>query len=124
MDGVGGSSRPVYRWRTPFGAVVSAGLAACGLLVMATAGATDRPGLPAPGPWTCPASHPIKGYVSADAGRRVYFVPAHPFYDEASPERCYASEDEARHDGGRPAGAPATRPATDGLANLTGRNVT
>src|SRR5205814_1742350 len=33
------------------------------------------------------------------------------FYDEASPERCYATEDEARHDGGRPANMPLpTRP--------------
>jgi hypothetical protein len=74
--------------------------------------APARPGLPAQDPWSCPASHPIKGYASAEAGRRLYFVPGHPFYDEASPERCYASEDEARHDGGRPAGAPAplTRP--------------
>lgn len=102
----------------------AAGLVACGLLVVAKAGATDRPGLPAPGPWTCPASHPIKGYVSAESGRRVYFVPAHPFYDEASPERCYASEAEARHDGGRPAGAPAALPVSDGLANLERRGMT
>ncbi len=82
-----------------------------GLVVGAEAGA--RPGVPASDPWTCPASHPVKGYLTTDAGRRVYFLPGHPFYDEASPERCYASEEEARHDGGRPAGAPATpaRPA-------------
>jgi hypothetical protein len=118
-------SPPVYRWRPLCGAMMfAAGLAACGLLAVTKAGAADRPGLPALGPWTCPASHPIKGYVSAEAGRLVYFLPAHPFYDEASPERCYASEDEARHDGGRPAGAPATLPATDGLANLRGRDLT
>jgi hypothetical protein len=87
----------------------------------ALAGAADRPGLPAPGPWSCPASHPIKGYVAAESGRRVYFVPAHPFYDEASPERCYASEDEARHDGSRPAWTPATPPISGELAYLEGR---
>jgi len=78
------------------------GLAMAAVLVCAPA-AAGRPGLAAQDPWSCPASHPIKGYVSAEAGRRLYFVPAHPFYDEASPERCYATEDEARHDGGRPA---------------------
>jgi hypothetical protein len=99
---------------------------ACGLVVFggARAGAAERPGLPAPALWSCPASHPIKGYVSAESGRRVYFVPTHPFYDEASPERCYASEDEARHDGSRPAGAPAPPPASGELAHLTGRERT
>ncbi len=63
----------------------------------------DRPGVPPVDPWTCPASHPIKGYVTA-ASRRVYFAPGNAFYAEASPERCYASEDEARRDGGSPAG--------------------
>ena len=86
---------------------IRAGLLFCGIGVVAIAGAGERPGLPAAGPWSCPASHPIKGYVSAESGRRVYFVPAHPFYDEASPERCYATEEEARHDGSRPAGNPA-----------------
>ena len=75
--------------------------------VVAIAAAGPRPGLPAAGPWSCPASHPIKGYLLAESGRRVYFVPEDPFYDEASPDRCYATEDEARHDGSRPAGAPA-----------------
>ena len=62
--------------------------------------------------------------MSTEPGRRVYFVPGHPFYDEASPERCYASEDEARHDGGLPAGAPATLPVSDGLAKLEGARAT
>ena len=91
------------------------------VLAAAWAGAAERPGLPAPGPWACPPSHPIKGYVSAESGRRVYFVPAHPFYDEASPERCYASEDDARHDGSRPAWTPATPPVSGELAHLEGR---
>jgi hypothetical protein len=77
-----------------------------GLMVGAEGAA--RPGLPAADPWTCPDSHPIKGYVTADPRGRVYFVPGHPFYDEASPERCYATEDEAQRDGARPAGRPST----------------
>ena len=70
-------------------------------------------------------SHPIKGYVGAEAGRRLYFVPGHPFYDEASPERCYASEEEARHDGSRPAGAPVTpaRPGELARGEMTERRV-
>ncbi|MBI3825900.1 MAG: hypothetical protein HY294_07890 [Candidatus Rokubacteria bacterium] len=69
---------------------------------VASARATDRPGVPPEDPWTCPASHPIKGYASYEPGRRVYYVPASRFYEEASPERCYACEDEARRDGCRP----------------------
>ena len=72
--------------------------------------ADERPGIAPDSPWTCPASHPIKGYVSAELGRRIYFLPEGPFYDEASPERCYASEDEARRDGSRPAREPFPSP--------------
>ena len=84
-------------------------------------GAAARPGLPAEDPWTCPTTHPIKGYASAEPGRRLYFVPSHPFYDEASPERCYASEDEARRDGCGPAWAPTPVPRPGELANLQRR---
>jgi hypothetical protein len=94
----------------------------CAFGVMAVAaersGSLERPGSPATGPWACPASHPIKGYVLGESGRHVYFVPAHPFYDEASPERCYASEDEARRDGSQPVGSP---PATFTPVKLTPR---
>ncbi len=70
------------------------------------AAAAARPGVPPRTPWACPEDHPIKGYATQDAGSRVYFVPGSRFYEEASPERCYASEDEARRDGGRPARRP------------------
>ena len=62
-----------------------------------------RGGVPPETPWACPTSHPIKGYVSSESGHRVYFVPGHRFYEEASPERCYATEGEAQIDGSRPA---------------------
>ncbi|HEX3176721.1 MAG TPA: hypothetical protein VHZ49_08590 [Methylomirabilota bacterium] len=62
-----------------------------------------RPGVEPPMPWTCPESHPIKGYVSHESGLRIYFMPDSPYYEEASPERCYATEDEARQDGSAPA---------------------
>lgn len=73
--------------------------------------AGERPGAAPDTPWSCPAAHPIKGYVSAESGRRVYYLPGSRFYEEASPERCYASEEEARGDGSRPAreSAPPAR---------------
>jgi len=61
------------------------------------------------GPYACPEGHPVKGYRSATAGHRLYFAPAHPFYEEASPDRCYRTEDDARRDGAVPAREP--RPA-------------
>ena len=68
----------------------------------------QRPGVTPDTPWSCPASHPIKGYVT-DSGRRIYFPPESAWYDEASPDRCYANEAEALQDGGRP-----TRPLRPG----------
>ena len=70
------------------------------LVLLALADA--RPGVVPDSPWSCPASHPIKGYV-LQSGRRVYHVPGSPWYEEASPERCYATEEEAIDDGSRPA---------------------
>ena len=64
---------------------------------------SSRPGVAPPMPWACPESHPIKGYVSRESGLRVYYLPGNRFYEEASPERCYASEDEAQRDGSVPA---------------------
>jgi hypothetical protein len=79
---------------------------------MVWAGAGQRPGVEPTTPWSCPESHPIKGYVAA-SGARVYHVPGGRFYEEASPERCYASDDEARRDGSHPARDP--RPPPPGL---------
>lgn len=71
-----------------------------------------RPGVAPDTPWNCPPGHAIKGYMTT-AARRIYYVPGDPFYDEASPERCYANEDEARRDGARPAtGGGAPPPGT------------
>jgi hypothetical protein len=69
-------------------------------------GAGERPGVVPVTPWSCPDTHPIKGYVSAESGTRVYHVPGGRFYEEASPERCYANDEEARRDGSRPAREP------------------
>jgi hypothetical protein len=70
-----------------------------------------RPGVPPDGPWACPAGAPIKGYLSQSG--RVYFLPGTAFYDEASPERCYASEDEARRDGAAPVREAVPAPRRD-----------
>jgi hypothetical protein len=69
-------------------------------------GAGQRPGVDPITPWSCPDTHPIKGYVSTESGVRVYHMPGGRFYEEASPERCYASDEEARRDGSRPAREP------------------
>jgi len=77
--------------------------------------ALQRPGVPPETPWSCPATHPVKGYLS-ESGRLVYHVPGSLWYEEASPERCYASETEALQDGSRPARPPIPRRRTDDLA--------
>ena len=59
-----------------------------------------RPGIAPETPWTCPASHPIKGYLPDESGR-VYHRPGSRYYEETSPDRCYATEEEARRDGSR-----------------------
>lgn len=75
----------------------------------------SRPGVAPDTPWSCPAASPIKGYLS-QSGARVYFLPGNPFYDEASPERCYASENEARSDGAGPVRDGQPRPRRDDRA--------
>ena len=52
--------------------------------------------------WTCPTTHPIKGNFTTYSGERcIYHVPGGQFYDKTKPERCYATENEARQDGCR-----------------------
>jgi hypothetical protein len=60
----------------------------------------ERPGIAPETPWACPANHPIKGYRTDESGL-VHHRPGSRFYEETSPERCYASEEEARRDGSR-----------------------
>ena len=77
--------------------------------------AAERPGILPDTPWSCPETHPIKGYVSVESGRRIYHVPGSRYYEEASPERCYASEEDARRDGGRSSRVPSPRWPSDDL---------
>lgn len=90
----------LYRVTGRKGSGLAAGLLAALLLSAAPSRSDDRPGVPPVTPWACPASHPIKGYLTEDSGL-VYHRPGGRFYEEASPTRCYASEDEARRDGAR-----------------------
>jgi len=90
----------------------SRALATLTVLAIMTA---ERPGVLPDTPWSCPSTHPIKGYVSVESGRRVYHVPGGRFYEEASPERCYASEEDAMRDGSRPARSPSPRWPNDDL---------
>ena len=52
--------------------------------------------------WDIPLSHPIRGNFTTYSGERcIYHVKGGQFYDKTKPERCYATEDEARQDGCR-----------------------
>lgn len=100
------------------GLAVAVGVLACG--TAASDALAARPGIAPDGPWTCPSSHPIKGYLG-HSGRRVYFVPASRFYDEASPERCYGTEEEARRDGADPFGWEKNFPIASRCATPSSR---
>ena len=85
------------------------GAAALGLVWLAVAQAAESPsgkyGVPPKDAWTCPTTHPIKGNFTTSSGERcIYHVPGGQFYDKTKPERCYATETEARQDGCRRSG--------------------
>jgi hypothetical protein len=61
---------------------------------------------------SCPSDHPIKGYASQHSQAGVYYAPGSASYVRVNPERCFASETEARQAGYR-AGREELPPATD-----------
>jgi hypothetical protein len=67
--------------------------------------ATAQRGVPGVEPinaWTCPLTHPIKGNFTTYSGEPcIHHVPSGEFYDKTKPERCYATEQEARAGGCR-----------------------
>jgi hypothetical protein len=65
--------------------------------------ATDAEvGVPPIDPRTCPLTHPIKGNFTTYSGEScIHHVPGGEFYDKTKPERCYATEQEARAGGCR-----------------------
>jgi len=64
--------------------------------------AQARPGVPPKDAWTCPLTDPIKGNFTTYSGERcIYHMRGGQFYSRTKPERCYATEDDARRDGCR-----------------------
>lgn len=83
-----------------------AALVVVALVVLVTGSSAQPPpegraGAPPSGPWTCPASHPIKGNLTTRTGECIYHVRGGAFYHKTKPEQCFATEDEARADGCR-----------------------
>jgi hypothetical protein len=78
-------------------------------LVMLAAVAAGRAALaggsrgePPLGAWSCASDHPVKGNLTTHNGEPcIYHVPGGSFYEKTKPERCYATEREARADGCR-----------------------
>lgn len=63
---------------------------------------SDTYGAPPSDAWTCPATHPVKGNFTTSSGERcIYHISGGRFYPKTKPERCYATEEEARQDGCR-----------------------
>jgi hypothetical protein len=59
----------------------------------------ERPGVPPESSWTCPIPQPIKGNFTTYSGERcIYHMMGGQFYGKTKPERCYATELEARSD--------------------------
>lgn len=85
------------------------------LAIAAPAGAAAAESTPGVAPATassCPADHPIKGYASRRSEAGVYYAPGSASYDRVKPERCFASEAQARQAGYR-AGREERAPAAD-----------
>lgn len=77
--------------------ILSGALLAASPPVMAADGS-----VPPESSWTCPRSHPVKGNFTTYTGEPcIYHLPGGGFYSKTKPERCYASEREARADGCR-----------------------
>ena len=72
---------------------------------------SPSPGVPPRDAAHCPDEHPVKGHATRQ-GAMVFYPPGSPQYDRAAPERCYASETEAREAGYR-AGREERRPVRD-----------
>jgi hypothetical protein len=61
----------------------------------------------------CPDEHPVKGYASKQGqGAGVYYLPESSQYPRVSPERCFATDREAR-DAGYRAGREDRSPARE-----------
>jgi hypothetical protein len=72
------------------------------VVVVAPIEGQSAPGVPPRDARHCPDDHPVKGYADK-RGKGVFYPPGSPQYDQANPERCFASEGEAREAGYRSA---------------------
>jgi micrococcal nuclease len=63
--------------------------------------AEARRGIAPESAWSCPAQQPIKGQYTTytGGGRCVYHVPDGDRYSATKADRCYATVEDARHDG-------------------------
>lgn len=55
-------------------------------------------GVPPVDEWTCPTSHPIKAAFRPLTRQCVFHVPGGPHYRETRPDRCFATEEDARRE--------------------------
>jgi hypothetical protein len=77
-------------------------LAATAVLAQSSGAPLGQLGAPPADAWTCPLTHPIKGNFTTYSGEPcIYHMPGGRFYDKTKPERCHATEVEARRDGCR-----------------------
>lgn len=65
----------------------------------AFADTASRPAWVEPVDGTCPVAHPVK--LNASSG--IFHLPGGRFYERTTPDRCYASADDALADGYRAA---------------------
>jgi len=83
------------------------------MVATASAAAADSTGgVPPATTSSCPSDHPIKVYASRHSEAGVYYAPGSASYARVKPERCFASEAEARQAGHR-AGREEQPPASD-----------
>jgi hypothetical protein len=72
------------------------------MVVAKVALATGDHGEPPVSAWNCAPDHPVKGNFTTYNGEPcIYHVPGGNFYAKTKPERCYATEGDARADGCR-----------------------
>lgn len=84
-----------------WGKVPAVSVLVLGFLVTVAAAHGDL-GVDPSSQWNCPPSHPIKGnFTTYDGEPCIYHVPGGYFYPRTKPERCYATEVQARADGCR-----------------------
>lgn len=74
--------------------------ATCGVLLgllVGGGGALEPIGVDSGGAWDCPPGYPVKGNFTTWNGEPcIYHVPGGRLYERTRPERCFATEAEAR----------------------------